>query len=366
MSGDMEKLIDEVWSLALQRISKKEPPTARPSLGDDIDLYVPQTRALLLMEANPAVASLIYNSSYEAANRNAYVILRKLGMPADYFWKFEYWPKERAFEALGKVLSRVFAAMLNQNKEGRLELVEVDAERLRFTVAFADCAECAGIAAERHLCYFHAAMFAGIIAAAMNKDMDGFETACSAQGDKTCTFIIGRREEPEIMVGVSDYLAPKAIGISMADRLNRCLQGHPLRSLGNLVNIGYYQWLVANCVITNPKLFSSSSFHVGVDYGAKAASTIAEFYGEKQVGVIRRYYGQLRHLDVRAIEVGDSVEIVLGECAEVAATLKSKELLGFLFGELQGLVSQLTNRKMVYTESQFEDSTLRVKLSPQA
>ncbi|MBI4216783.1 MAG: hypothetical protein HY687_05275 [Chloroflexi bacterium] len=361
----MEKLIDEVWSLALQRISKKEPPTARPSLGDDIDLYVPQTRALLLMEANPAVASLIYHASYEAANRNAYVILRKLGMPADYFWKFEYWPQERAFEALGKVLNRVFAAMLGQSKEGRLELVEVNAERLRFTVAFADCAECAGVTAGRGLCCFHAAMFAGIIAAAMNKDMDGFETACSAQGDATCTFLIGKRDEPEIGVGVSDYLAPKALELIMADRLNRCLQGHPLRSLGNLVNIGYYQALVTNCVITNPKLFSMSSFNVGVECGAKTAAVITEFYQEHQVEVIKRYYGQLRHLDVRAIAVGDNVDIVLGECAEVAATLKSKELLGFLFGELQGLVSHLINRRMVYTESWFEDTALRVRLSPQ-
>lgn len=366
MSGDMEKLIDEVWSLALGRISKKELPTARPSLGDDIDLYVPQTRALLLMEDNPAVASLIYHSSYEAANRNAYVILRKLGMPADYFWKFEYWPKERAFEALGKVLSRVFAAMLDQSKEGRLELLEVDAERLRFTVAFKDCAECAGVTAGRGLCCFHAAMFAGIIAAAMNKDLDGFETACSAQGAAACAFLIGRRDEPEIGVGVSDYLAPKALELRVADRLNRCLQGHPLRSLGNWVNIGYYQSLVTNSVITNPKLFATSSFNVGVACGAKTAPIIAEFYRENQAGVIKRYYGQLRHLDVRAIEVGANIEIVLAECAEVAATLKSKELLGFLFGELQGLVSHLTNRKMVYTESWFEDTALRVRLSPQA
>lgn len=59
------------------------------------------------------------------------------------------------------------------------------------------------------------------------------------------------------------------------------------------------------------------------------------------------------------------MDIVLGECAEVAATLKSKELLGFLFGELQGLVSHLINRRMVYTESWFEDTALRVRLSPQ-
>jgi hypothetical protein len=29
--------------------------------------------------------------------------MRRLGMPPDYFWKFEYWTDERAFETLGKV-----------------------------------------------------------------------------------------------------------------------------------------------------------------------------------------------------------------------------------------------------------------------
>jgi len=81
--------------------------------------------------------------------------------------------------------------------------------------------------------------------------------------------------------------------------------------------------------------------------------------------VIKKYYEQLRYLDIIMIEVGENIDIVLAECAETAAILQKKELLGFLFGELQGLVSKLLNKRMVYKESWFEDNNLKVRLSPQ-
>ena len=94
MDTELEKLTDEVWQSALGRIMKKDMPVVRTSLGDDIDLYVPQMRTLMMVEANPDIASLIYSSSRVSANRNVFVIMKRLGMPADYFWKFEYWDFE--------------------------------------------------------------------------------------------------------------------------------------------------------------------------------------------------------------------------------------------------------------------------------
>jgi hypothetical protein len=43
---------------------------------------------------------------------------------------------------------------------------------------------------------------------------------------------------------------------------------------------------------------------------------------------------------------------------------KNKELLRFLFGEIQGLISQLLNRKMVFQTGEFENSDLKIRLSP--
>ena len=365
MNSDLEKLIDGVWNLSLDRVAKKEVPVARPSLGDDIDLCIPQTRTLLMLEANPAFASVIYSSAYVSTNRNAYAIMRKLGMPADYFWKFEYWMKQRALETLGKVINRVFTAMMKINREGNLSLEDVDVENVRFTLSFNDCVECAGIKTGLGICYYHAGTFAGIVAALLSKDMDGIEINCHATGGDACVFLIGKRDDQEIIDRVNDYLSPSKIETKIDDSLNSCLQGNPVRSMGNKVNISYYDLMVINGIISDPNLLFSSSFEVGVEHGKRLASMITGFYHENQLGVIGKYYNQLRHLDVRAIEVEGNIDIVLTECAEITTIVKSKELLGFLFGELQGLVLTILNRKMAYKESWFDNNDLTVRLSPE-
>lgn len=141
MNTELENVMDTVWSSSLERMMKKDIAPIRPLLGDFIDVYVPQIRTLLSMQANPAIAKVIYDTAYASANRNTFVIMKKLGMPADYFWKFEYWPRERAYETLRKVINKVFWTMMNHNKEGGLELTAVEIEPVRFTIAFKDCAD---------------------------------------------------------------------------------------------------------------------------------------------------------------------------------------------------------------------------------
>ena len=362
MDTELEKLTDEVWQSSLARIMKKDLPVVRTSLGDDIDLYVPQMRTLMMVEANPEIASLIYNSSRVSANRNVFVIMKRLGMPADYFWKFEYWVKDRAYETLRKVINKVFTAIMNLNKEGNLDLQDVDIEHMRLTLSFKDCVECAGVAAGKGLCYYHAGTFSGIMSALLNKDMDAFEITCHAKGDETCTFIIGKRDDPEIIAKMSEYLATVKIETGIHERLNTCLQGNSLRGIGNLVNVGYYHAMIANSLIINQADGSSSSFDIGVDYGTKMAPVISAFYQDNQIDVIKKYYRQLHHIDVKMIEVGEHIDIVLSECAETATMFKNKELLSFLFGEIQGLVSQLLNRKITFQDSAFENSDLKVRL----
>ena len=364
MDTELEKLTDEVWQSALGRIMKKDMPVVRTSLGDDIDLYVPQMRTLMMVEANQDIASLIYSSSRVSANRNVFIIMKRLGMPADYFWKFEYWVKDRAFETLRKVINKVFTAIMNLNKEGNLDLLDVDIEHMRLTVSFKDCVECAGVTAEKGLCYYHAGTFSGIMSALLNKEMDAFEITCHAKGDEACTFLIGKKDDPEIIAKMNEYLAIAKIDTGFDERLNTCLQGNSLRGMGNLVNVGYYHSMIANSLIIGKAEASSSSFDIGVDYGTKMAPVIAAFYNDNQIDVIKKYYRQLHHIDVKMIEVGENVDIVLSECAETATMFKNKELLSFLFGEIQGLISQLLNRKMAFQTSEFENSDLKIRLSP--
>ncbi len=366
MDADVEKLIDSIWNQSLDRISKKGTAVAlRSTLGDDIDIYVPQTRAILLIQANPDIASLIYHSAYVSASRNVYAIMKKLGMPPDYFWKFEYWPKERAYETLRRVINRVFTTMMSLNKEGQLDLTDVDVEHMRFIITVKDCAECAGIKTEKGVCYYHAGTLAGIVAALINKELDGIETECVATNGKSCIFLIGRKDDADISAQLAEFLVPPQIIIIIDERLAKCLEGESLRSQGNLVNIGYYQLMLTNIIASNPEPLAASSFEVGVEHGKRLASVIADFYHERELDVIKKYYNQVHQLDVQVAVTGDGIDIVITECAEVALSLKKKELLGFLFGELQGLVSTLLESNFIYQDSQFEGNNLRVKLVPE-
>lgn len=365
MDTEIEKIIDGLWSSSLTRISKKDVAGKRDKLGDYVNVSIPQGREVALLEANPALASLIYYAAYDSASRNAYIIMRKLNMPADYFWQYEFWPKERAFDTLQRVMSRVFSAIMNQNKEGVLALVDVETERLRFTVSFTECAECAGISASRSFCYYHAGTFAGIIAGLLNKEMDAYETDCSGTGHKSCVFILGKRDDPEIGVHVADFLTQKKLSIAINQEQQTQKTGEPRQSLGNLVNIEYYQLILTNSILSNPSLFSASSFNVGVEYGGRLAAILKNTHPENPINGMKDYYRQLLYMDIEIADAGADKLITLNECAETAPALQKKELLGFLLGELQGLLSVLLGKALVCKDSWFEGKVLKVKLSPQ-
>ena len=54
------------------------------------------------------------------------------------------------------------------------------------------------------------------------------------------------------------------------------------------------------------------------------------------------------------------LELVIKECAESVGSIKIMEMMSFLFGELQGLLSELTKTEMILEESRFEDDKLLV------
>jgi predicted hydrocarbon binding protein len=365
MELEIEKVIDDVWDYLLNKIRKREVSQTRTYLGDDIDLGVPQARILLLLASNPALSSLMYLSAYASTRRNAYIMMRKLGMPADYFWKFEYWPKERAFGTLQKLLDRVFSAMMSQIKEGQLELADIDVEQMRFQLRFKNCAECAGVHVGQRICFYHAGVFAGIISALINKELDGFELECCAQGDDSCLFLIGNRDDEEIEKSLSDYLGGVEVKPEVEERLKQSLQDLPVRSLGNLVDIGYHQLIVANSLGSDPKLISSTSFETGCEYGKRLAPIIADFYQQGDQEAIAKYYRQVRELKIEVARGETGLNMRITDCAEVAGGLQNKDMLAFLLGELQGLASGLLQEEVVYQECHFEGDSLVIGFLPQ-
>ncbi|MFC1934152.1 V4R domain-containing protein [Chloroflexota bacterium] len=360
----MDRIIDQAWASLLDSVLKKR-DVLRPEIGDEIDLYVPQSRLLSLVESNPTISGLLYLSAQESARRNAINIMKRLGMPADYFWKFEYWPKARALTNLGRIVERVFSSMMTQAKEGDLEVVGLDVDPLRISINFGNCVECAGISGlEYGICYYHAGVFSGILSGLINRDLDSFEADCCARGDKSCHFIIGDKEDEYIKTGHDTYISPPEIKTDLASRLEKSLQNLPVRAIGNLVDVNYHQLVMASTLLADPQRFASTSLDVGSQLGHNLAPLLARFYGHEGLQTL---CDCLRQLCCSCVEIKESkpeVELVIRECADSVGPIKIMEMMSFLSGELQGLTSELTKTEMILKESRFEDDKLVLTFTP--
>jgi len=360
----MDRVVDQAWASLLASVMKKR-DVLRPEIGDEIDLYVPQSRLLSLVESNPTMPRLLYLSAQSSARRNAYNIVRKLGMPADYFWKFEYWPKARALTTLGQIVKRVFSSMMAQAKEGNLEIVELDVDPLRISINFGNCVECAGIGGLKYgICYYHAGVFSGILSGLINRDFDGFETDCCACGDESCRFIIGDKEDDYIKTGHDTYISPPRIRTDLASRLEKSLNNLPVRALGNLVDVNYHQLVMASTLLTDPQRFALTNFEVGSQLGRNLALVLARFYGHEGLQNMSHYYSQLGEFCIEVKGDKPQLELVIRECAESVGPIKIMEMMSFLFGELQGLTSELTKTEMILKESRFEGDKLLLTFMP--
>ena len=208
-----DRVVDRVWARALGQIMKEgDGGSLRPGLGDEINMYIPQSVTTALLTTNPAFARVLYGSGESSAKRNACLIVRRLGMPPDFFWKFDHWSDERAYETLRKLIEKVFASLMSRQKAGVLELVSVDVEQARFEITFASCVECHGVTCEQPICFFHAGVFDGIMEALLGKEFDAYEESCTASGGDVCRFIVGPRERREVAAAWTNGLQPSPPG----------------------------------------------------------------------------------------------------------------------------------------------------------
>ncbi|MFC2011076.1 V4R domain-containing protein [Chloroflexota bacterium] len=362
----MDSIVDQAWASLLASVMKKR-DILRPEIGDEIDLYVPQSRLLSLLASNPTIPGQLCSYAQLSARRNANNIVRKLGMPADYFWKFEYWPKARAMTGLGQIVKRVFSSMMTQAKEGNLEIVEIDVDPLRITINFGDCAECAGIVGfEYGICYYHAGCFSGILSGLLNRDLNGFETDCCTRGDESCRFIIGDKEDEYIKTEYDTYISPPGISTDLVSRLEKSINKLPVRSLGNLVDINYHQLVAAGTLFNDPQHFASINFEIGSQLGRKMAPILSKCYGGEGLQTISDCLHGTGYSCVEIEESKPDVKLVFRECADAIGDIKTMEMMSFLFGELQGLLSELTKTEMILKESRFENDNILLTFTPKA
>lgn len=360
----MNEVIDHAWDNMLAGVLKKR-HIYRPGLGDEIDLFIPQSRLLSLLETSPSIIPRIYGAARESARRNAGRITSSLGMPADYFWKFEYWPKVRAYTTLEKIVSRVFASIMKQSKTGELKLTELNIDPLVIEITFDNCAECAGIEGLGHnICYYHAGTFSGILSGLINRDLAGYESACRAGQGSNCRFIIFDRAENPDNPEFSKFMTPPVISTGLPARLEKSLKKISVRDMGNVVDICYLQLATGNTLVQEPENYSSLSHDTGTALGKKLAPVLAGFYGSNTKDVIRQYSLQLG--EFKAEISGDSsvIEMSISECAEISGTAAPLEMAAFLSGELCGLISEFTRTEMVLKNSQFKGNNLLLTFVP--
>jgi predicted hydrocarbon binding protein len=359
--NELDELIDKVWMGFFDKLKKNKVPRVRSELGDEVDLFVPQIRALFLMHSNPRFPHIIYTSSYRVARRNAYTIMRKL-LPPDFFWKFEFWTNERAFEKLSKVTNRIFRAIMKLNKEGLLsvENVSTDPPEIKILLKLEECAECFGVEANHPLCYHHAGTLAGIVSSLLKEELNGYETECCATGGDNCEFFLEKNGEE-----LKNYLNPEKIDFSLQKRLENMVERKIRPSLGNETALRYYQLVILNSLITNPEMFSASSYEVGLEYGNRLASFLQTYYNKREeelFDMISHYYRLLKHLQL--VKKGAD-KIRADEVAEISGLSKNKLFLGFLFGELEGLFSVIRKEKVICETKEFKNDDVEITFKKQ-
>jgi hypothetical protein len=317
-----------------------------------------------MMNSNPGFASVLYSSAYVSAKRNAYIVIRRLGMPADFFWKFDYWSQDRAFDTLKKVLARVFSALMVKQKEGVLDLALVDVEKGRFELTFADSAECAMLKADGPICFFHAGLFAGILAALLDRDLDSFEVTCAAQGAEKCLFKLGRREDREIIIGREAWFQQLSLDLDIVRRAEDSLEKRQTRQLGNTVDISYYQMLLSSVFLPNLTLLEDTWLETAEAYGKGLATLLQKRFPGDVPGIFSGFYSQLKHLEVSMVAQGGKYEATIREAPEVAGPLARLTLIAVLQGEMKGLLSGLTGKNFT-CESLQQGDVMLLRFTPQ-
>jgi len=360
----MNKIIESAWIELLTKATKKQETASGTAGNDGVDLYVPQSRLLALAESNRAIPRLIYLSAQDSAKKNAYLIVRKLGMPSDYFWKFEFWPQERAYTTLAKIVHRIFTTIMNEAREGKLVVKELTIEPLQIRIDFESCVECAGISGLKHgICYYHAGTFAGIIAALLNlEDLDCYETSCHSSGSESCSFVLGAKTNKDFVRNFEVFLSPPEIKIDLLDRLSSSLKKDSVRSLGNMVDANYLRLVTANILLDNPRLFSDMNSEVGNHFGHTISGIVDKFYSGEKWKEVENYYRDVCRLNLEIIDKNSEVQVTVKETS--TTVYSTKEMASFLEGELSGLISGLTGKEMKVKESRFTGDGLVIILVP--
>jgi predicted hydrocarbon binding protein len=355
-----DRVVDLVWARSVEKIMKGDGPSpVRQAMGDDIDAFIAQVATGALLEVNPAFAKVLYSSASTAAKRNSFFAMRRLGMPSDFFWKFDMWSDEKAHSTLAKVVERIFKALLQVGRQGLLKFNEVDVPATRFTIEFSDCAECHGVSTENVACYFHAGTFAGIFSAMLDVDLECVELQCTAAGAESCKFVVGLPDDRELAVPFDRNM--ENVAVTVQRETGGLRDGESAR---RLVDIGYYQMLLSSAIAGNLSMLEAACFKTGVAVGEQ----LGELLESRPEGVthktISSIYHKMKYVDLVIDSGATEIVVTASGVPETTGPLSDAAFVPFLAGELQSLIS-VTNGPVKYKSAEKQAERLVVVFVPE-
>lgn len=147
----------------------------RPTLGNAVDMRLPQNRMLALLEASPDMKPLLFFTGKRLGQAYARGMKRgKLGF---------------ALANYKKMMERMKAAKVDVLYVGDNDAV----------VRQYECASCYGASNLGHICSFDAGVQTGMVNRITGRDYYSLETKCYAAGNKYCEFMIRPVEKAERM-----------------------------------------------------------------------------------------------------------------------------------------------------------------------
>lgn len=155
---------------------------------------------------SPDARRNLYVLSKHNASKSTKIFMSEAEMPKDMFWKFEFWPRDRALTVVGETLGKIFSEMM-RTQGSSLHVVDIDPKGMHFLLRVEECEECANMRGEGEgVCQFYAGSLSGILSALLGKDLDAYETECRAVGGGSCTFSVGLSDE--VKDRLNGYLSP--------------------------------------------------------------------------------------------------------------------------------------------------------------
>lgn len=162
----------------LQRIesffmpAKKKP---RPTLGNRVDLWLPQNRMMALLQSSPDMKPILFFTG------------KRLG--AAYARGIKKAPLAAALLHYKRIIEKMGGA--------RVDVLGVDRDHA--IVRQRECVSCYGAPKMGEICSFDAGVQTGMVDRITGKDYYSYETKCCAGGNKYCEFVIKPIERTEKM-----------------------------------------------------------------------------------------------------------------------------------------------------------------------